>query len=315
MTAQWKGIIGVPLTPFNVANELDLQPLKGEVDFLVEHKAAHLLAYPMHASEALEMSEAERKKAVETVIEHANGRIPVIVHISSPGTDNAVAFARHAQDAGANAVLCTIPYNWGPSVPGIKAHYEKILNSTDIPLFLYNPSTSYYASQAQIPPNLVFELASKYDHLVGIKDASWNTEYFFDVLRRTAKLPRKFAVFAGIEHLVQTMSMGGSGSFSALNILFPGLVKKLYELCEKGEFVEARALQYKASELLITIKQYKMHVAVKALLEMQGRPIGSPRQPNLPLSKSEKEALLATVKEIGVWQTEPWVEAGSVVSH
>ncbi|OFW07737.1 MAG: hypothetical protein A3I01_15610 [Betaproteobacteria bacterium RIFCSPLOWO2_02_FULL_65_24] len=303
---EWKGIIGVPMTPFTSANELNLGPLRDQVDFFIERKAAHILAYPLHISEALEMSEAERKRALETVIDHNNGRLPVIAHVSSPGTDNAVDFARHARDAGADAILCTIPYNWGANPPGIKAHYEKLLNSVELPLFMYNPAVTYYGGQAQIPPQLIFELASKYDHLVGIKEASWYTEYFFEVLRLTSKLPRKFAVFAGIEHLVQTMSMGGCGSFSVLNGLFPALVKKLYELCERGEFVEARPLQYKASALLITVKRYKMHAAVKALMEMQGRPIGLPRQPNLPLSPSEKEALVATLKEIGVWPMESW---------
>lgn len=136
MRTEWKGIVGIPLTPFTSANELDPGPLRAEVDFFVERKAAHLLAYPMHVSEALEMSEAERKRALETVIDHNNGRLPVIAHVSSPGTDNAVAFARHARDAGADAILCTIPYNWGATPAGIKAHYEKLLNSVDLPLFM-----------------------------------------------------------------------------------------------------------------------------------------------------------------------------------
>ena len=303
---EWKGIIGIPLTPFNANNVFDPVPLREQVDFFVRRKAADALAYPMHVSEALEMSEAERKGALETVIDHNNGRLPVIAHVSAPGTDNALAFARHAREAGADAIVCTIPYNWGPTPAGIKAHYEKLLNSVDLPLFMYNPAGSYYGSQAQISPQVIFELASKYEHLVGIKEASWSTEYFVDVARRTSMLPRKFAVFGGIEHLVQTMSMGGIGSFSVLNLLFPDLVRRVYELCEKGAFLEARPLQYQVSELLITIKRFKMHAAVKALLEMQGLNLGNPRQPNLPLSAGEKESLVATLKEIGVWPLERW---------
>jgi 4-hydroxy-tetrahydrodipicolinate synthase len=301
---EWKGIIGVPMTAFTPGNELDAGPLKAQVDFLIERKAAHILAYPMHISEALEMSEAERKRALELVIDHNNGRLPIIAHVSAPGTDNAVAFAKHARDAGADAMLSTLPYNWGAFPAGIKAHYEKLLNSVDLPLFMYNPAITYYGGHNQIPPQLIYELASKYDNLVGIKEASWYTEYFFEVMKWTSKLPRKFAVFAGIEHLVQTMSMGAVGSFSALNLIFPGLVKRLYELCEREAYVEARPLQYRASELLITIKRFKMHSAVKAMMEMQGRPIGQPRQPNLPLSSAEKESLVATLKDIGVWPLE-----------
>ena len=306
LPAELKGIIGIPLTAFNAANEFDPGPLKQQLDFFVRSKAADMLAYPMHVSEALEMSDVERKRAVETVIDHNNGRLPVIVHVSSPGTDNAVAFAKHARDAGADAMVCTIPYNWGPTPAGIKAHYEKLLNSVELPLFMYNPASSYYGSPAQISPQLVCELASQYKHLVGIKEASWNTEYFADVVRRTSGLPQKFAVFGGIEHLVQTMCMGGVGSFSVLNLLFPDLVRKVYELCSRGAFAEAAPLQHQVSALLITIKKYKMHAAVKALLEMQGLPMGLPKQPNLPLDAKEKEALLATLQEIGAGPMERW---------
>ena len=306
---EWKGIAAVPMTSFTPTNELDPKPLRDEVEFLIRHKAAHSFAYPMHVSEALEMSEAERKRALETVIDANNGRLPVIAHVSAPGTDNAILFAKHARDAGADAIVCTIPYNWGAFPAGIKAHYEKILNTIDLPLFMYNPAASYYGTGNQIPPALVVELAQKYPHLAGIKEASWMTEYFFDVMRRTAELPRKFAVFAGIEHLVQTMPLGGCGAFSLLATVFPDLIRDLYDLCEKGDYAAARPLQFQVSQLLILIKQFKMHSATKAMMEMQGRPLGSPRQPNLPLSPAEREALVVRLKEIGVWPTRAYAEA------
>ena len=98
--SEWKGIVGVPMTPFTATNEFDPGPLREEVDFLIRHKAAHSFAYPMHVSEALEMSEAERKRALETLIDHNNGRLPVIAHVvemvvdhppHAGGAENAVA--------------------------------------------------------------------------------------------------------------------------------------------------------------------------------------------------------------------------------
>ena len=96
--------------------------------------------------------------------------------------------------------------------------------------------------------------STQYDHLAGIKEASWMTEYFFDVARRTSELPRKFAVFAGIEHLVQTMPLGGCGAFSLLTVVFPDLIRELYALCERGGYAAAKPLQYQVSQLLLTIK-------------------------------------------------------------
>ena len=114
---------------------------------------------------------------------------------------------------------------------------------------------------------------------------------------------------AGIEHLVQTMPLGGCGAFSLLTVVFPDLIRNLYELCERGDYAGAKALQFQASQLLLTIKQFKMHSATKAMMEMQGRPLGLPRQPNLPLGPGEREALLARLTEIGVWPTRAYAEA------
>lgn len=305
MLKEWKGIIAVPVTPFNSSNELDVEILRQEVDYIIERKVSRAISYPMHFSEALEMSDAERRRSVEVVIERANGKIPVIVHVSSPGTDNALGFARHARDTGADAIISTIPYNWGPTPDGIRAHFER-LSSIGISLFAYNPSPSYYSSQAQIPTQIIFELASKHENLVGMKDASWNMEYFIEAVRLSTTLSRNFSILAGIEHLVPTMAVGGSGAFSALGLVFPNLLGRLYQLCERGAFIEARPLQFKVSKLLLMLKQYKMHPTVKAIMEMQGRPAGLPRLPNTPLSATEKEAVLTTLKQIGVWETESW---------
>ena len=42
MPAELKGIIGIPLTPFNTANEFDPGPLREQVDFFIRRKAADL---------------------------------------------------------------------------------------------------------------------------------------------------------------------------------------------------------------------------------------------------------------------------------
>ena len=52
-----------------------------------------------------------------------------------------------------------------------------------------------------------------------------------------------------------------------------------------------------------------MHSATKAMAETQGRPMGLPMQPNLPLTPSEREALVARLTGIGVWPTRSLAEA------
>lgn len=302
MPKEIKGIFGAAVTPFNSANELDIEALKRDVDFLVEIGASHAIAYPMHFGESLTLSEAERRKAVQTVVDQTNGRLPVIVHVSWTGTDMAVNLAKHAQDVGADAVVCTVPYGFPPTPEGIKAHYEKLLSSVDIGVFAYNIP---HVVRVEIPPQVAYELASKHDNFLGMKDASFNMPYFTEMLRHMSNLPRPFTAVVGVEHLIPTMSLGGKGAFSALAIIFPNILKQLYSLCERGAFAEARPLQYKVTQLLDVLSRYKYQASVKAVMEMRGRPAGRPRLPILPLTTREKEELTATLKEIGVWESEP----------
>jgi predicted glycosyltransferase len=39
------------------------------------------------------------------------GRVPVIVHVSTPGTDQAIELARHAEQVGADCVVAMAGYN------------------------------------------------------------------------------------------------------------------------------------------------------------------------------------------------------------
>ena len=85
------------------------------------------------------------------------------------------------------------------------------------------------------------------------------------------------------DHLAGTMPLGGCGAFSLLTVVFPDLIRDLYELCERGDFAAAKPLQYQLSPLLLTIKQFKMHSATKALF--------------------------ARLTEIGVWPTRSLAQA------
>ena len=50
------------------------------------------------------MTVDERKEALETVLDEVAGRAAVIAHIGAFRTDETVALARHAGEAGADAI-------------------------------------------------------------------------------------------------------------------------------------------------------------------------------------------------------------------
>ena len=83
------GIIDVPVTPFTPDNAIDLDTFARVIEFLLGHNASSL-CINLHLAESLNLTLGERKLLANTAVEVTAGRVPVIVHVSTPGTDQAV---------------------------------------------------------------------------------------------------------------------------------------------------------------------------------------------------------------------------------
>lgn len=99
-----QGIIDVPVTPFTPDNAIDLDTFARVIEFLLRHNASSL-CINLHLAESLNLTLDERKLLANTAVEVTAGRVPVIVHVSTPGTDQAVDLARHAEKIGADCVM------------------------------------------------------------------------------------------------------------------------------------------------------------------------------------------------------------------
>ena len=84
------------------------------------------------------MSPKERKKVAEIILDQVKGRVPVIVHVGTADTKNTLELARHAQAVGAEAVGAITPYYNSYDEETIFAHFQKLIHSVDIPVFLYD---------------------------------------------------------------------------------------------------------------------------------------------------------------------------------
>src|SRR5665647_3774397 len=104
LSAVPRGIIHVPVTPFTPENKVNLDTYGRVIEFLLRQNASSL-CINLHLAESLNLTTDERKLLAKTTVEVVAGRVPVIVHVSLPGTDQAVELARHAEEAGADCVI------------------------------------------------------------------------------------------------------------------------------------------------------------------------------------------------------------------
>ena len=116
------------------------------------------------------LSHDEHKEVVEWCIEQARGRVPVVAGAGSNSTAEAVDFARHAEGAGADAVLIVTPYYNKPTQEGLYQHFKAINDAIGIPIIIYNiPSRSVIDMSVDTMKRL-YELKN----IAGVKDATAN---------------------------------------------------------------------------------------------------------------------------------------------
>lgn len=301
LTSLPKGLIDCPITPFNSENKVDFDVFGRVVEFLLGNNAS-ALCINLHLAESLNLSLKERRMLAEAAVEANAGRVPVIINVSTPGTDHAVELARHAEKIHADAVMAIPPYYWKPPEDGIYEHLATILSATDLPFIGY--SSPGIMDGVGISPNNLQKLIKNFPSFIGLKDASHNWEIFLELGRAARSLKSDFTLFVGTEWIVPSLTLGGTACMSVFGGIAPRFVKSLYDATIERDLDRALQLQFIYSELY-QINKVEYPAPTKAMWEIMGRPVGQPRLPNRPFSIERVKELEGILDRLGLLNTEP----------
>ena len=301
LAAAPRGLIDVPVTPFTPDNKVDVDTFRRVVDFLLRHNASSL-CINLHLAESLNLTLDERKLLAKTAVEVTAGRVPVIVHVSTPGTDQAVDLARHAEEVGADCVVAIAPYYWKPSQEALVEHFAAIISATDLPFIAYSSPT--IMDGVGIAPETLVRLMERFPQFVGLKEASHNWEKYLELGRAAKTVRPDFGLFVGTEWIIPCLTLGGTACMSVFGGIAPRFVKALYDATASGRLTDALELQYKFSELY-QIAKVEYPAPTKAMWEIMGRPVGAPRLPNRPLTADGKKAIRSALETLGLFDSEP----------
>lgn len=301
MKAIPRGIIDVPVTPFTADNQIDLDTFTRVIGFLLRHNASSLCVN-LHLAESLNLTLNERKLLAKTAVEVTAGRVPVIVHVSTPGTDQAIDLARHAEKVGADCIVAIAPYYWKPSQEALYEHFAAIISATGLPFIAYSSPT--IMDGIGITPETLIKLMERFPNFIGLKEASHNWEKYLELGRAARKICSDFGLFVGTEWMIPCLTLGGTACMSVFGGIAPRFIRSLYEATTNGRLKDALPLQYKFSELY-QIAKVEYPAPTKAMWEIMGRPVGAPRLPNRPLTAARKKEIRSTLETLGLFDSEP----------
>ncbi len=164
--ARLRGYFAACYTPFHADGEIDEPALRRNVRATLAKPGVGGLSLHSIHQEFWTLSIGERKRIADAVLEEAQGKAPVVVGVSDPSARNVVELARHAQAAGAAAVMVWPPYYGPRTTDGVRAFYECVAAGIDIGFFAYSTTLAelgYHLDAAQVEALLGIE------HLCGVQ--------------------------------------------------------------------------------------------------------------------------------------------------
>ena len=233
------GVINAMTTPFNEDGSVDIESLKKQVDFQIE-KGVDCL-YPLGTTgEMYLLSTEERKLVAKTVVEHANGRAIVYIHVGAMTTAEAIELAKHAESIGADGIGAVTPSYFGCSDRAIIQYYKDISDavSADFPIYLYSIPQ---CSGNDIQPAVAQTIANQCKNVVGIK---YSYPDMVRILNYININNGDFSVLVGPDKLfLAGLVSGAKGVVSGCAGPMPEPFVAIYKLYKEGKLLEARDMQ------------------------------------------------------------------------
>jgi 4-hydroxy-tetrahydrodipicolinate synthase len=288
----FRGSFTALVTPFSNGS-LDEKAFRGLVDWQIAEGTDGLVPVGT-TGESPALSHEEHRRVVEWCIGQAKGRVPVIAGAGSNCTAEAIDLARHAQEAGADAVLVVTPYYNKPTQEGLYQHFKAINDAIDIPVIIYNIPPRSVIDMSVDTMKRLFEL----DNIAGVKDATANVAR---VSQQRAAMGADFNQLSGEDATaLGFMAHGGHGCISVTSNVAPRLCAEFQDACSRGDYAAALLLQDKLMPLHMALFIETNPAPVKYALSELGKCAETVRLPMVPLADKSKAAVRAAMVHAGL---------------
>jgi 4-hydroxy-tetrahydrodipicolinate synthase len=287
-----RGSITALVTPFR-DGAVDEEAFRSHIDWQIEN-GTHGLVPVGTTGESPTLTHREHERVVEVCVEQARGRVPVIAGAGSNSTAEAVAFSRHAEAVGADAVLIVTPYYNKPTQEGLYRHFKAINDAIGLPILIYNiPGRSVIDMSVDTMARL-FELKN----IVGVKDATANVARVS--LQRQAMGPDFVQLSGEDATALGFMAHGGHGCISVTSNVAPRLCSEMQEACLAGDYGAALRVQDRLMPLHTALFVETNPAPAKFALSALGRMAHEVRLPMVPVSERTRETVRSALVHAGL---------------
>ncbi len=271
MTSPLTGIVPPLITPLTDRDTLDVVGLERLVERLITGGVGGLFILGT-TGEGPSLGYRLRKEVIDVTCRQARGRVPVLVGITDTSFVESVNIARHAADAGADAVVAAPPYYLPEGQPELLEYTRHLLPELPLPFFIYNmPSLTKVSFEVDTVRALMDE-----PKILGVKDSSGNMTYFHRLCLLEKNGREDWSILMGPEELLlDAVLAGGNGGVNGGANVFPELYVALHRAAAAGDLTRARLLHRLVMEISTKLYQVGRHPSaiikgIKCALSIEG---------------------------------------------
>src|SRR5258707_9416046 len=226
------------VSPVGASGQIRSEVLSRLCDDLIK-AGVHGLTPLGSTGEFAYLNNAQRAAIVQTTIEAAKGRVPVVAGVASTSIADAVAQAKGCQKLGADGILAILEAYFPLADAQVESYFRSLADAVDIPVVIY---TNPQFQRSDLTLDVIERLAA-HPRIGYIKDASTNTGRLLSIMNRCGDNIKVFSASAHIPAAV--MLIGGVGWMAGPACIIPRQSVALYDLCMATRWDQAVALQRK----------------------------------------------------------------------
>lgn len=288
------GITPVMATPFREDGSIDESSLRKEIDFSIEHGAAAICG-PGFGAEFYKLSDPERYRFAEVLVEQARRRVPVIISTGSGSVYSTLEFSKYAERLGANCLMVVPPQR--VALPGSEVieFFSQLCGAVQIPIMLQDADFT----GAGLPAHVFVDLANKHSNFLFAKlEVTLPGQKCAEIIRRSSGRLQVIYGLGGIAML--------DGLAHGASAMMPGTAAidtyvRIYELFRDDKRSEAKALFYRLLPYLtFALQHLELAIGIeKRLLVKRGViPSARMRRPTIFLDEEYEKQIEELVNEV-----------------
>ncbi|MHB9071773.1 MAG: dihydrodipicolinate synthase family protein [Sedimentisphaerales bacterium] len=291
---KFNGIIPALYTCFSNDGEVNYTETAHLASWLVDKGAGGFYLCGTTGSGLL-LQMHERKRIVEEVASAVNSKVPLMVHVGSMATRDAVELAKHAAGIKGVCGISSLPPQYYP-VPFDEeiANLSVIAEATELPFYPY----VFGSSIDKYGIDRLINGFARIPHMAGIKAFVSDLSVHQTIVKNG---PSHWQLFHGFDQcLFHALAIPGvTAAIGSTYNIVPEIVIRIFDAVQKGDYKGGNGLMQKYAGYWLAIQGYSFLGFGYYLLARRGFITGHPRLPLRLPSKSEIDVVESRMREMG----------------